>query len=128
MDDTKLNLEEITREDVVDAIADPENTGAFDLLTQYYDQQNSEGGAKDGVTKNALLVAQMLYDAKRYDDVQIWLDIIATRLSDKEGPDSESYVAFTEDEDLEALRLKAADKSIGDEEMDDDDFGNDDDE
>lgn len=128
MDDTKLNLEEITREDVVDAIEDPENTGAFDLLTQYYDQQNSEGGAKDGVTKNALLVAQMLYDAKRYDDVQIWLDIIATRISDKEGPDSESYVAFTEDEDLEALRLKAADKSIGDEDMDDDDFGDDDDE
>jgi hypothetical protein len=119
-------MDEITREDVVDTIGDPENTGALDLLTQYYDQQNGAGGAKSALTKNALLAARLLYDAKRYEDVQIWLDAIATRLSDEEGPDSDAYAAFTEDEDLEALRLKAADKSIGEEEMDEDDFDDDD--
>ena len=62
----------------------------------------------------------MLYDGKRYEDVVVWLDTIATVISDSDGPESEAYMAFTEDEALETLKLKASDKSLGDEEEEDD--------
>ena len=106
----------VTREDVVDAIEDEENGEALNLLTEYYEQMSGKGVATGKRVINAKKCAQLLYDAKRYEDVHVWLDLVATNISDKEGPDSEAYMAFTEDEDLETLRMKATDKSLGDEE------------
>ena len=116
MDEDEVEAGDITREDVVDAIEDAENAEALNLLTEYYTQSNAKGAAIGKKISNAKKCAQMLYDAKRYEDVLVWLDVVATNISDKEGPDSEAYMAFTEDEDLEALRMKATDKSLGDEE------------
>ena len=120
MDEETENVGSITREDVVDAIEDEENGEALNLLTEYYEQLSGKGSSVEKRVTNAKKCAQLLYDAKRYEDVLVWLDLIATSISDKEGPDSEAYMAFTEDEDLEALRMKATDKSLGDEEEVDD--------
>lgn len=117
-DDEVMSSGGVTREDVIDAIEDEENDEALNLLTEYYEQMSGKGVAIAKQVTNAKKCAQMLYDAKRYEDVLVWLDLIATNISDKEGPDSEAYMAFTEDEDLENLRMKATDKSLGDEEED----------
>ncbi len=116
MDEDEVEAGDITREDVSDAIGDEENAEALNILTEYYTQLNGMVGAIHQQVGNAKKCAQMLFDAKRYEDVLVWLDLIATNISDKEGPDSDAYMTFTEDEDLEALRMKATDKSLGDEE------------
>ena len=116
MDEEVENSGSITREDVVDAIGDEENGEALNLLTEYYEQMSGRGVSILKRVTNAKKCAQLLYDAKRYEDVLVWLDLISTNISDKEGPDSEAYMTFTEDEDLETLRMKASDKSLGDEE------------
>ncbi len=119
MDDDNVDGGSITRADVVDAIEEEGNGEALGLLTEYYEEQNGEDATIELRIKNARKCAQMLYDAKRYEDVLVWVDVIATNISDKEGPDSSAYMAFTENEDLEALRMKATDKSLGDEEEED---------
>ncbi len=126
MDDETVDVEGIAKEDVVDAINDPENTGAMELLTDYYTALNKNDGSLEKMLKNARACAQMLYDGKRYEEVIMWLDTIATVISDSEGPESEAYMAITEDEKLETLKLKASDKSLGEEEEEDDDYGDND--
>ena len=116
----------ITRVDVVDALSDLENSDALTLLTQYYKELSGKGASIDKRIKNATVCTRLLLDAKRYEDVNVWLDDIATGISDKEGPDSEAYMAFTENEDLEEMRILAGDKSTGEEE--EEDFEVDDDE
>ena len=125
MDEDIADVEGIAKEDVLDAVNDPENTDALELLTDYYTALNKAGGGVEKMLKNARVCAQMLYDAKRYEEVSMWLDNIATVISDSDGPESEAYMAFTEDEKLEALKLKATDKSLGEEE-EEDDYGDDD--
>ena len=117
-----MNIEGIEQEDVIDAIADPESSEALELLELYFAQLNGDREDSATLIKNALSCAQMLYDAKRYEDVVSWLDVIATNLSDEKGPDSEVYMEFAESEELEELKLKATDKIFGDEEEVDDDF------
>ena len=119
MDEDNVDGGGISREDVVDAIEEGEDGDALGLLTEYYEEQSGVGATIDVRVKTAKKCAQMLYDAKRYEDVLVWLDLIATGISDKEGPDSDAYMAFTENEDLESLRMKATDKSLGDEEEED---------
>lgn len=120
-------MEDITTEDIVDALTDNENTEALDLLTHYYENKCKEDGQTTAARiKHATHCAKMVYDAKRYEDVVAWLDTIATKISDEDGPDSEEYAAFVEDEELETLRLKATDKALGEEEEDDDDYNDDD--
>ena len=114
-------MEDITTEDVIDALTDLENESALDLLTSLYEKWSKEDGQTiEARIKYATRCAQMVYDAKRYEDVTLWLDTIATTISDEEGPDSEEYAAFVEDEGLETLRMKATDKVLGDEEEEDD--------
>lgn len=125
MDEDTIDVEGIAKEDVLDAINDPENQGAMELLTDYYTALNKQSGSLEKMLKNARACAQMLYDGKRYEEVVMWLDTIATVISDSDGPESEAYMAFTEDEALENLKLKATDKSLGDEE-EDDDYGDED--
>lgn len=125
MDEDTIDVEGIAKEDVLDAINDPENQGAMELLTDYYTALNKQSGTLEKMLKNARACAQMLYDGKRYEEVVMWLDTIATVISDSDGPESENYMAFTEDEALETLKLKATDKSLGDEE-EEDDYGDDD--
>ena len=119
MDEDTIDTD-IAKEDVVDAINDPENLGALELLTDYYTALNKADKGIESMLKNARKCAQMLYDGKRFEEVVMWLDTIATVISDADGPESEAYMAFTEDEKLEALKLKAADKSLGEEEEEDD--------
>lgn len=116
MDEDSQDIEGITREEVTDALADPENGEAVALLTLYYDQLNGEEPTTAARVKNAKVCAEMLLGLKRYEDVVGWLDAIATKLSDDEGPDSEAYMTFAEDEALEEIRMKATDKMFGDEE------------
>lgn len=125
MDDETVEVDGIAKEDVVDAVGDLENTDALELLTDYYTALNKVDSGVEKMLKNARACAQMLYDAKRYEEVVMWLDTIATVISDSDGPESEAYMAFTEDEKLETLKLKAADKSLGEEE-EEDDYGNED--
>lgn len=113
-------MQDISTEDVVDALTDHENQEALDLVTQLYESWIKEDGQTTSARiKYALRCAQMIYDAKRYEDVLVWLDTIATKISDEDGPDSEEYATFVEDEDLDTLRLKATDKALGEEEEDD---------
>ena len=117
---------DIAREDVVDALEDTDNADALALVTEYYVQVN---GKADGVAtkiKTARKCAELIFKAKRYEEVNIWLDEIATLISDEYGPDSEEYMAFTEDEELEAMRMKASDRSLGDEEEEEDEYGDND--
>ncbi len=114
----------IARADVVDAITDLENEGALLLLTDYYHELSGANATIEKRISTAKTCAKMLYDAKRYEDVLVWLDEIATLVSDQDGPDSEAYMAFTEDESLETLKMNASDRSLGEEE--EDDYGNDD--
>ena len=124
MDEDTIDTD-IAKEDVVDAINDPEHLGALELLTDYYTALNKEGKGTESMLKNARKCAQMLYDGKRFEEVVMWLDTIATVISDSDGPESEAYMAFTEDEALETLKLKATDKSLGEEE-EEEDYGDDD--
>lgn len=125
-DDTEIELEGIEKEDVVDAINDPENHEALALLGLYFEQLHGENADANELIKDALVCAKMLFEAKRYEDVVAWLDEVATKLSDEHGPDSEIYMEFAESEDLEDLRMKATDKIFGDEEEEDDDYDDDD--
>jgi hypothetical protein len=107
----------VTQEDVVDAIDDVENMEALDMLTALWKQWNKEEGfTAEKAIANAKRCAQMLYGAKRYEDVVSWLDAIALEVSKQEGAESDAYSAFIESEDLENLRMKAFDKSIEEEE------------
>ena len=124
MDEDTIDTD-IAKEDVVDAINDPENLDALELLTDYYTALNKADKGIESMLKNARKCAQMLYDGKRFEEVVMWLDTIATVISDSDGPESEAYMAFTEDEALETLKLKATDKSLGEEE-EEDDYGDDD--
>ena len=117
---------DIAREDVVDALEDTDNTDALSLVTEYYVQVNGKNEGVATKIKTARKCAELIFKAKRFEEVNIWLDEIATLISDEYGPDSEEYMAFTEDEELEALRMKASDRSLGDEEEEED--YNDDDE
>lgn len=120
-------MEDITIEDVTDALADSENDGALDMLTALYERWVKEDGFTiEARIKYATRCAQMIYDAKRYEDVALWLDTIATQISDEEGPASEEYAAFVEDEGLETLRANATDRIFGDDEEEDDDYNDDD--
>ena len=118
---------DVTKEDVIDALSDVENTDALALVTAYYEAQNDEDGWKlSAQLKNSKVCAKLIYDAERYEDVVVWLDMVATKISDEEGPDSEAYEAFASDEELEELRIKATDKSLGgDEEITGDDYDDD---
>ena len=118
---------DVTKEDVIDALSDAENTDALALVTAYYEAQNDEDGWKlSAQLKNSKVCAKLIYDAERYEDVALWLDMVATKISDEEGPDSEAYEAFASDEELEELRIKATDKSLGgDEEIKEDDYDDD---
>ena len=128
MDDTQ-DMDHIAEEDMIDTINDPESTDALELLQLYFDQQCNGARDADTMIEQALTCASMLYEAKRYEDVVEWLDTIATRISDEEGPDSELYMSFAEDDRLEELKMKATDKIFGeDEQQDDEDDYNDDDE
>jgi hypothetical protein len=117
---------DIAREDVVDALEDTDNEDALSLVTEYYVQVNGKDDAIATKIRNARKCAELIFKAKRFEEVNIWLDEIATIISDEYGPDSEEYMAFTEDEELETLRMNASDRSLGDEEEEDD--YNDDDE
>ena len=120
MDDQILS-EGITQEDVVDALSDIENMGALDTLTDLWRQWNNEEGfTAERAIMNAKRCAQMIYDAKRYEDVVSWLDSTALEVSKQEGAESDAYSAFIESEDLENLRMKAFDKSTEEEEEADD--------
>lgn len=122
MDDQILAEDGLTQEDVTDAVNDTENLEALDLLTQLFKKWNKEEGiSAQGIIKNAKRCAQMLYDAKRYEDVVIWLDSATLEVAKKEGAESDTYSAFVESEDLENLRMKAFDKSTEEEEELDDD-------
>lgn len=125
-DDTEI--EAIAEEDVIDAINDPESTDALELLELFFNQKNDGSKDADVLIANAKSCASMLFEAKRYEDVVEWLDTIATKLSDGEGPDSELYMQFAESDVLEDLRMKATDKIFGDEEGEEenDDFDDDD--
>jgi hypothetical protein len=128
MTNDELDMDAIAEEDVVDAINDPESTDALELLELYYRQKIDDSKDADVLIANAKTCATMLFDAKRYEDVVEWLDTIATKLSDNEGPDSELYMQFAESDVLEELRMKATDKIFGDEEGEEenDDFDDDD--
>ena len=126
MDEDTIISGGLTREDVTDAIEDEENHEALNILTQFYVELCGTGAKTDKKIKNVLRCAKMLYDAKRYEDTAVWLDMVGTKISDTDGPDSDIYAAFIEDEDIEALRMKATDKALGDEEVDEDEFGDDD--
>ena len=120
-------MEDITIEDVTDALTDSENEGALDMVTALYEKWSKEDGQTiEARIKYATRCAQMVYDAKRHEDVVAWLDGIATKISDDEGPDSEEYAAFVEDEGLETLRANATDRIFGDDEEEDDDYNDDD--
>ncbi len=125
MDEDEVTGGDIAREDVVDALEDLENDGALMLLSEYFYQLNGKEATILNKIKNAKKCAELVYKAKRYEEVNIWLDEIATEISDEYGPDSEEYMAFTEDEDLETLRMNASDRSLGDEE-EEEDYDNDD--
>ncbi len=125
--DEDMNMDRIVKEDVVDAAGDPEQTDTLDLLTIYFEQECAGSKDADVLIKEAKAAATILFEAKRYEDTVEWLDRVATKLSDEEGPDSELYMAFAESEDLEDLRMKATDKIFGgEEEEEDDDYDNDD--
>lgn len=126
MDEEEVTGGDIAREDVVDALEDIDNDSALMLVTEYYVQENGRDGDIETKIKNAKKCAELIYKAKRYEEVNIWLDEIATEISDEFGPDSEEYMAFTENEELETLRMNASDRSLGDEE--EEDYGDDDDE
>jgi hypothetical protein len=128
MTNDELDMDAIAEEDVVDAINDPESTDALELLELYYRQKIDDSKDADVLIANAKTCATMLFDAKRYEDVVEWLDTIATKLSDNEGPDSELYMQFAESDVLEELRMKATDKIFGDEEGEEenDDYDDDD--
>lgn len=125
MDEDEVTGGDIAREDVVDALEDLDNDGALMLLSEYFYQLNGKEATILNKIKNAKKCAELVYKAKRYEEVNIWLDEIATEISDEYGPDSEEYMAFTEDEDLETLRMNASDRSLGDEE-EEEDYDNDD--
>lgn len=125
MDEDEVTGGDIAREDVIDALEDLENDGALMLCTEYYYQLNGKGADIEAMIKNAKKCAELIYKAKRYEEVNIWLDEIATEISDAHGPDSEEYMAFTENEELETLRMNASDRSLGDEE-EEEDYDNDD--
>ncbi len=117
---------DIAREDVVDALEDTDNVDALSLVTEYYVQLNGKDDSIAAKIKNATKCAELIFKAKRYEEVNIWLDEVATLISDEYGPDSEAYMSFTEDEELEALRMKASDRSLGDEEEEEEDYNSDD--
>ena len=116
---------DIVKEDVIDALEDTSNEDALMLLTEYYYQENGKKASIDTKIKNATKCAELIYKAKRYEDVGIWLDEVATEVSDSEGPDSDAYMSFTENEELETIRMNAGDRALGEEE-EDDDYGDDD--
>jgi hypothetical protein len=125
--DEDMNMDRIAKEDVIDAANDPEQSDTLDLLTLYFEQECGESKDAAVIIKEAHDAAMILFDAKRYEDTVEWLDRVATKLSDEEGPDSELYMAFAESEELEDLRMKATDKIFGgEEEEEDDDYNNDD--
>lgn len=113
-------LETIEVEDVIDAVNDPENGEATDLLTLYFEQLHDDGANADVLIRDALLCSKMLFDGKRYEETVAWLDEVATKLSDEQGPDSDIYMEFAESEELEEIRMKVTDKIFGDEEEDND--------
>lgn len=115
----------VTREDVIDALEDLENAEALNTVTEFYEELSAGKSVGDRI-KNVVRAAQMIYDAKRYEDTVVWLDMMGTKFSDSDGPDSDVYTAFVEDEDIESLRMKATDKALGDEEEEMDDFEDDD--
>ena len=91
MDEDTVDTD-IAKEDVVDAINDPENLGALELLTDYYTALNKTDKGIENMLKNARKCAQMLYDGKRFEEVVMWLDTTATVISDSDGPESEAYI------------------------------------
>ncbi|GEM_PF-2354475 len=124
MDEEVTNIGDVTREDVTDIIQDGESESVLSLLSEYYFGLNGKNPAPEARVKNAIECATMLYKGKRYEDTIAWLDDIATQISDEEGPESDAYVLFTEDPDLETLRMDATDRIFGGDEeegMDDDD-------
>ena len=125
MDEDEVVGSTIAKEDVIDAIEDMENTDVLMLLTEYYKDICGKSPSIDSKISKAKKCAEMLYAGKRYEEVNIWLDEIATEISDNEGPDSELYMAFTENDELETLRLNATDRASGAEE-EDNDFADDD--
>lgn len=120
MDEDEVIGGDIAKEDVVDALEDTDNDGALSLVTEFYVQVNGKDDAIAAKIKNARKCAELIFKAKRYEEVNIWLDEIATLISDEYGPDSEACMAFTEDEELETMRMNASDRSLGEEEEEED--------
>jgi hypothetical protein len=120
MDEDEVVKGDIVKEDVVDALEDTSNEDALMLLTEFFYQENGKGPTMETKLKNARKCADLIWKAKRYEDVNIWLDQIATEVSDEYGPDSDEYMSFTEDEELETLRMNASDRSLGEEEEEED--------
>ena len=114
----------ITKEDVIDAI-DETNENRLEMLTEYWQSLLEEDGTDaKHLVAHSLSCAKMLYAAKGYQDTLDWLDAIGLEIEKTHGAESDQYVAFIEDEDLENLRMNALDKSSIEEE-EAEDFGTD---
>jgi hypothetical protein len=126
MDEEEIIEGKIAKEDVIDALEEVENEDALSLLLDYYGQLSGAKATAESRVAAARKCAKMLYDAKRYDDIQPFLDDVATAISDDEGPDSEAYALFIEDEELETIRMDATDRTLGAEEEEEDSFDDED--
>ena len=115
----------VSKEDVIDAIAE-ESEERLELLSDYWKGLNEENGTSpEQYVAHSLACADMLYKAKAYQDTLDWLEAIGEEIIKAEGEESDAYVAFAEDEDLETMRMNALDRS-GLEEEEEEDFGDDD--
>ncbi len=115
----------VSKEDVIDAIAE-ESEERLELLSELWRSMNEEGGTTPAkYVAHSLACAEMLYKAKAYQDTLDWLETIGEEIIKAEGEESEAYVAFSEDEDLETLRMNALDRS-GLEEEEEEEFSGDD--
>lgn len=110
----------ITQEDVLDAI-DDQNENKLEMLTDYWQSLNEEGSlGATNLIANTVVCAQMLYNAKAYQDTIEWLDAIMLDIAKNYGEESGEYEQFVENEDIENLRMNALDKSSIEEEEEDD--------
>jgi hypothetical protein len=116
----------VTKEDVIDAV-DELSDNRLDLLTDYWQGLLDENAelSPDDLIATTLLSAQILYSAKAYQDTLDWLDATGADIAKTYGEESDHYVRFVEDEDIEDLRMNALDKSSIEEEEEEDDFNED---
>ena len=103
----------ITKEDIIDAI-DETNENRLEMLTEYWQSLLEEDGTDPKhLVAHSLSCAKMLYAAKGYQDTLDWLDAIGLEIAKTHGEESDQYVAFIEDEDLDvALRAYQANRAL----------------